>query len=77
MKMTFSSDQAWNMRIKLLRISAGLKQEQTAAKVGVPTRTYQRWETGENYPIAAYRKMIAEAFEVTESEIFDEEKGGE
>jgi DNA-binding XRE family transcriptional regulator len=65
------------MRIKLLRVSRDLKQDEASKLIGVSDRTYQRWEQGDNYPIATCRKMIAAAFEVTESEIFDEDKGGE
>jgi transcriptional regulator with XRE-family HTH domain len=39
----------------------GLTQEETARAVGVAHRTYQRWETGTNWP---YRQHIRELVEV-------------
>lgn len=40
------------LRLKLLRVRAGLSQEAIEAKTGIPTSTLSRWEngTGERYP---------------------------
>ena len=74
--LNFDPRTPWYKRMKLHRVNLDLKQEEAAALIGVPIRTYQRWENGDNVPIAAYRKLIAEAFKTSEAEIFNEPTPG-
>lgn len=58
------------MKLKELRKQYGLSQLQASAIVGVPIRTYRRYETNEDYGDALKRKifinLINERFEITE-----------
>ena len=70
--MVFNKE-PWYMRIKLLRTSLNMTQEQIATRIGITTRTYQRWELGESQPLATHKKLIADALESSPDDIF----GGE
>lgn len=58
------------MKLKELRKQYGLSQLQASTFVGVPIRTYRRYETNEDYGDALKRKIfiniINERFEITE-----------
>lgn len=62
----------WNKKLEIQRVLLDLTQEQAAAKIGVPLGTYGRWERGANVPMDVYKKLIAEAFEIDEKELFAE-----
>ena len=52
-------------KIKLLRISAGLNQEQLAEKVGVNIKSIQRYETGKSRPDAYALARLSAFFNVS------------
>jgi len=61
----------WNKRMKLLRVSLDLTQEDMAQQLGIQSRQYWRWEHGEYSPKDPYKKRIAELLGVPVGEIFD------
>lgn len=64
----------WNIKLKARRISLELSRLEVAKLIGVNTTTYGRWERGEHMPLPAYRKLIGQAFQVNEIEIFGQNK---
>lgn len=64
----------WNLKLKIRRISLDLLREEAAELIGVNIATYGRWERGEHMPLPAYRKLIGQAFEINEIEIFGQNK---
>lgn len=48
-------------KLKRLRVSVGLTQEQLARSLGIDESTIAGWERGESLPVGAYRKLL-EAF---------------
>ena len=60
-------------RLLQLRERQGLSQEDAARKVGITTRQWQRWETGESMPYPRNLDMVASRFGISISEFFDEE----
>lgn len=62
----------WNKQLEIRRVALDLTQEGAAELIGVPLGTYGRWERGTHKPMKVYQKMIAQAFEIDEEEIFAE-----
>ena len=52
-------------RIKSLRLSRSMTQEQLAQKLGVSAQAVSRWETGATYPDITMLPMIADFFDVS------------
>ena len=52
-----------NNKIKQIRLSKNLTQQQLAEKIGVMQKDISRWETGERNPKLDKLKLIAEALE--------------
>lgn len=55
----------FNERLKQLRMENGLTQEQTAAKLSMAYRNYQRLEAKDNTPNFANLLQIADLFDVS------------
>jgi DNA-binding transcriptional regulator YiaG len=47
-------------KMKRLRSTLGLTQEQLAQKLGIDESTVAGWERGDNTPVGAYRKLLEE-----------------
>lgn len=62
--------QTWSKTLEIRRCELDLTQQQAAELIGVPLNTYGRWERGQAFPLSIYRKQIARAFNMKESEIF-------
>ena len=45
-------------KLKRLRSTLGLSQEQLADRLGIDESTVAGWERGENTPVGAYRKLL-------------------
>jgi transcriptional regulator with XRE-family HTH domain len=60
-------------RLLELRERHGLSQEDAAHKVGITTRQWQRWETGESMPYPRNLDAVASAFGISIVEFFDPE----
>lgn len=58
------------MRIKEIRVSAGLTQEQTAEKLGITRSAVAMWETGQSSPTANMLPAIADVFGCTINDLF-------
>lgn len=56
-------------RIETLRRAHGLSQEAAAHEVGVTSRQWQRWASGESEPRASNLARISERFDVPASEL--------
>jgi transcriptional regulator with XRE-family HTH domain len=63
----------WHQKIKLLRIKAGLTQDEVAEKMGIDQRRYWGWEHGVNIPRKKTRAKLAEALGVAVEDIFSED----
>ena len=55
--------------IKTLREDSGMTQLQLAEKLGVSDKTVSKWETGKGYPDITLLEPIAEAFQVSVTEL--------
>ena len=53
------------MSLKAARVNAEMTQDEAANKLGVSTRTVQKWEKGETFPDANKRDDICKAYGVT------------
>jgi transcriptional regulator with XRE-family HTH domain len=60
-----------NEKIRTIRETKGLTQEQVAEKLGISTSVYGDIERGENDPKLSKLQKIAEAFEIELSELVD------
>jgi DNA-binding transcriptional regulator YiaG len=60
----------WSKKIKLLRESFELNQQEFADKVGTTQKNVALWEKGKTNPRGMSRKAICRALETTEEEIF-------
>ncbi len=69
-------DLAWNKKMEVLRTIWGWSQSEAAEKCGTNQKTYWLWETGSSYPRLNSQKAIANAYNVGQNEIFNEESGG-
>jgi transcriptional regulator with XRE-family HTH domain len=58
--------------LRALRERAGLTQTKAAARVGVPFRSYQNWETGSRQPRLEILGALARAFDVTIDQLVSE-----
>lgn len=58
-------------RLLELRERHGLSQEDAAHKVGITTRQWQRWETGESMPYPRNLDAVASRFGISVAEFFD------
>ena len=61
------------VNIKELRIAKGLTQEQLANECGVQRTTITMIELGENKPSVGLAKKLGEIFEITWSDIFEDD----
>lgn len=59
-------------RLLELRERHGLSQEDAAHKVGITTRQWQRWETGESMPYPRNLDAVASRFGISVAQFFDE-----
>lgn len=64
----------WNKKMEVLRTIKGWSQEVAAEKCFTGQKTYWAWESGNTYPRKNSRRVIAQAFDVLEKEIFGGEK---
>lgn len=62
------------MKIKELRLKAGLTQVQLAKKMNVDQAAVSRWETGETNPLRKCHKKLAKVLGCTLEELYKEEK---
>jgi len=60
-----------NEKIRLIRETKGLTQEQVAEKIGISASVYGDIERGENDPKLSKLQKIAEFFEISSSELLD------
>jgi transcriptional regulator with XRE-family HTH domain len=67
-------DATWNQRIKIIRIARNLTQKQAAEGIGTDIRIYQNWEKGRFKPRRLSRKAVANFFNLSENEIFNDMK---
>lgn len=63
---------AWNKKLEVLRIIQGWNQEEAAEKCYTSQKAYWDWENGNRYPRKNSRRAIAQAFKISEKEIFGE-----
>lgn len=61
------------LRLKELRLAAGLTQADLAEKINVKQASISLWESGENVPTTDKLPALAEIFGVSISELFIEE----
>lgn len=61
-------------RLRILRLSAGLKQHELAEALGVQASAVGKWERGENDPGIEMLAKIADFFGVTIGELFDDHR---
>lgn len=67
-------DLSWFKKMEVLRTIKGWSQEVAAEKCFTGQKAYWAWESGNTYPRKNSRRAIAQAFGVTEEEIFGGEK---
>lgn len=65
---------SWNKKMELLRSSKNWGQREAAEKCCTNQKAYWSWEAGVNYPRKNSRRAIAQAFGVSEQDIFGDEK---
>ena len=63
----------FNIRLKELRIKAGLTQADLAEKINVKQASISLWEVGENVPSTDKLPALAEIFGVSIGELFTKE----
>lgn len=56
-------------QLKLLRVRAGLTQDELAKRVNVDQTAVSRWEKGKNIPLKKWIPALARALDVTEAEL--------
>lgn len=59
------------MRIKELRIAAGIKQTDLANRLGVKQSAVANWESGKSWPLASKLPAIAAALGCTISDLYE------
>lgn len=66
----------WNKKIKVLRTIKGWSQEEAADKCFTNQKTYWLWESENStaYPNKNSRRAIANAFGVSEEDIFEKDQ---
>lgn len=64
-------------RLKILRIKAGLTQQEIAKRLEVSQGAVCWWEKGVNKPLAKYQRELAKMFGVTKEYLFPDEESGE
>ena len=57
------------MSLKLLRVMAGLTQEELAKALDVVPSTISNWETGKTKPCKKHRNRLRVALHVTEEQL--------
>lgn len=60
------------MKIKELRLKAGMTQAQLAKKMNVDQTAVSRWETGDNKPLRKTHKKLAKVLGCTVEELYEE-----
>ena len=63
------SEESFGDRLRRLRKKMSIKQDELANKIGVVTKTLQRWEYGETEPRADEITKLAAALNVSEAEL--------
>lgn len=71
--ITFGVQTPWYKRLELHRHNLDMTQQQLADEIGVPSRTLQRWEKGENVPTPQLQRRIAEVVHVDPETLFGNE----
>ena len=61
----------WSAKLKYLRQTKDITQEEAADKIGVTQGSYGRWERGEHKPIRPYQEKLASLYNTTREQIFD------
>lgn len=64
------------MAIRALRESAGMRQYELAARMGVKQASVCAWESGENYPSAENLLKLADIFGVSVDEVLGRKMPG-
>lgn len=65
------------IRLKELRLDAGLSQKELAVKFGTTQRNISNWESGHNEPDIEMLKKIAKFFEVSTDYLLDIDFGAD
>ena len=60
------------MKIKELRLKAGMTQAQLAKKMNVDQTAVSRWETGDNKPLSKTHKKLAKVLGCAVEELYEE-----
>lgn len=64
----------WNKKIEVLRTMKGWSQEEAASKCFTNQKSIWSWESGQVYPRRNSRRTIAQVFDLSEKEIFNEQQ---
>lgn len=70
----FIDDLEWYKKIEVLRVAKGWSQQEAAEKCGTNQKVFWLWEKGSIFPRKNSRRAIANAFGVSEEEIFGTEE---
>lgn len=57
------------MSLKLLRIDAGMTQEEVSAALGISPSTWSKWENGKSFPDVLDIVKIEQLFNISYSDI--------
>lgn len=58
-----------NLTLKERRLAIGLRQTDVAKKLEVVQTAVSKWESGENEPLAKYKRKLAKLYKCDESDI--------
>jgi transcriptional regulator with XRE-family HTH domain len=58
-------EESMSVRLKEMRVAAGMTQAAVAQAAGVPLRTYQTWEQGVRTPLIDAAARVAEALDIS------------
>jgi len=61
-------------KLSILRSQTKYSQQDIAEKLGIDRNTYANWESEKTEPCASQISKLAEVYDVTVSELFEEEK---
>ena len=70
--MVFNEDMAIPTRLKLLRVSAGLSQQEAADRIGCTQKTVWTWENGRFTPNAFMKRRIVEVYGPDAAQVWEE-----
>lgn len=63
------ADESWYSILRRERLRLGLTQEELAHQIGCEAKTVRRWEIGEAFPSAYYRRKLMKIFAKTADEL--------